>query len=274
MSARDPHRFVNELDEAAIQRLIARLESRAKDQIFSRLFFKYAAQLALPESAKVLEVGCGTGAMTRFLAQRDEFSGIAYGIDQSEAFINAATGFAHEENVGDRIKFLVGDVHHIDFPDSTFDAVIAHTLISHVTEPITVLKEMVRVTKPGGTVIIFDGDYASLTFAYPDHEFGHKMDNALAQATFNNTHIMRDLASLLPDLGLVVSNAWGDAIVEIGKGSYFKSFAEAYAPYVIGSGLIPQQAVEEWLSSQLKSMENGTFFASCNYYTYLAKRII
>ena len=48
MPARDPYRFVNELDDATTQRLINRLESRAKDKLFTRLFDKYATQLNLP----------------------------------------------------------------------------------------------------------------------------------------------------------------------------------------------------------------------------------
>jgi ubiquinone/menaquinone biosynthesis C-methylase UbiE len=221
MLARDPHRFVNELDKAAVDRLIARLESRAKDTVFTRLFDKYAAQLALHSSAQVLEVGCGTGATTRFLVHRDDFSGKAFGVDQSLPFIDAACRFAQDENVSDRVDFRVGDAHSLDFPAATFDAVIAHTLISHVTEPTTVLCEMARVVRPGGIVAIFDGDYASLTYAFPDHELGHRMDAALATVSFNNPRIMRDMPRLIPELGLKVKAAWGDAVVEIGNGSYF-----------------------------------------------------
>lgn len=271
MAARDPHRFVNELDNAAIERLIARLESRAKDTVFNSLFEKYVTRLALPPSAHVLEIGCGTGAVTRALAQRTDFSGKAVGLDQCLPFIEAASKFAQDETVNDRIDFQVGDVHNLDFPSATFDVVIAHTLISHVTEPTMVLKEMARVVRPDGTVVIFDGDYASLTYAYPDHEFGHKMDVALANATFNNPRIMRDLPRLFPEVGLKVAEAWGDAVVEIGSGSYFKSFAETYAPYVTSSGMLPEDAVDAWFTTQQEAMENGTFFASCNYYTYLAR---
>jgi hypothetical protein len=78
MVTRDPHRFVNELDKAALERLIARLESRAQDAVFARLFDKYATKLALPPSAQVLEVGCGTGALLRSLARRDDFTGEAF----------------------------------------------------------------------------------------------------------------------------------------------------------------------------------------------------
>ena len=272
MAARDPHRFVNELDNAAVERLIARLESRAKDAVFARLFDKYVAQLTLPPSAQVLEVGCGTGAMVRFLAHRGDFSGKAFGVDQSPPFIEAARRFAQEESVSDRVEFRVGDAHSLDFSPATFDAVFAHTLISHVTEPATVLREMSRVVRPGGTVAVFDGDYASLTYAFPDHDFGRRMDVALVTATFNNPLVMRDLPRLFPELGLKMTAAWGDAVVEIGNGSYFKSFAETYAPSVARAGLLPAATVEAWLTAQRQSMEDGTFFASCNYYTYLARR--
>jgi len=273
MVVRDPHRFINELDEDDQTRLIDRLESRAEVPVFSSLFDKYASRLNLLQSAQVLEVGCGTGKILRLLASNDNFTGKAFGIDQSPSFIKAANDFALKENVSDKISFQVGDVHCIDFSDKLFDLVIAHTLISHVTEPIKILSEMARVVRPGGTVVIFDGDYASLTYAYPDHGFGQKMDTALANATFNNPRIMRDLPRLLPEHKLSLLDAWGDAVVEIGDGSYFKSFAETYAPYVKRAGLMPSQAIDIWLSEQKQAMINGTFFAACNYYTYLAKRI-
>jgi len=272
MSARDPHRFVNELDEFAINGLIARLESRAQDDVFASLLDNYVVRLALPESARVLEVGCGTGVMLRSLARREDFTGKAYGVDQCSHFIDAANRFARAEKVSDQLVFQVGDAHKLDFPAASFDVVIAHTLISHVTEPAAVLKEMARVVRLGGTVVIFDGDYASLTYGFPDHGFGHQMDMALANATFNNPRIMRDLPRLLPEFGLKLTAAWGDAVVEIGKGSYFKSFAETYVPYVKRAGLLPPQAVDVWLDEQREAMKNGTFFAACNYYTFLARR--
>jgi ubiquinone/menaquinone biosynthesis C-methylase UbiE len=81
MPARDPHRFVNELDRAFVERLIARLENRAKDAVFARLFEKYVAQLNLLPSARVLRVGCGTGVISRFLARRPGYSGKVVAVD-------------------------------------------------------------------------------------------------------------------------------------------------------------------------------------------------
>jgi len=272
MPAHDPYRFINELDDATTQRLINRLESRAKDKVFTRLFDKYAVQLNLPPSARVLKVGCGTGVIVRFLARRNDFSGKVIGVDHSPVFIDAAHRFAQEEGISDRVDFRVGDAHRLDFSDETFDAAIAHTVISHVTEPETVLREMARVVRLGGTVAVFDGDYASMTYAFPDHEIGRQMDAALVTVTFNNPLVMRDLPRLLPETGLEIIATLADVVAEIGNWSYFKSFAETYAPLVVSSGLLPVETVEKWLTAQRQSEEQGTFFASCNYYTYLARR--
>lgn len=268
----DPHRFVNDLDKAAHERLIARLESRARDPIFSKLLEKYLGRLSLDSSSKVLDIGCGTGVVLRALVRRLGFEGEAFGVDQCGSFIDAADRLAREENVGGSLSFKTGDAHNIDFPAGTFDLVIAHTLLSHVTEPVKVLGEIARVLRKDGIAVIFDGDYASLTFAYPDHSFGRKMDQALANSTFNNPLIMRDLPRLLNDFGLEMKEAWGDAVAEIGQGSYFRTFAETYVPFVKKADLLPEQAVDIWLSEQRKAMEMGTFFAACSYYTYLIRR--
>ncbi len=272
MPVRDPHRFVNELDQAALDRLIARLESRAQDAVFSGLFDKYVSHLDLSGHAKVLEMGCGTGANLRTLAKHGRLTGRAVGIDQCEAFINAAITYSQAEKINEQISFHVGDAHGLDFPPASFDVVIAHTLISHVSDPGRVLSEMARVLRPGGTAVIFDGDYASLTYACPDPAFGRQMDAALANATFNNPSIMRELPHLLPVHGLKLTAAWGDAVAEIGQASYFESFAETYVPYVKEAGALPEQAIEAWHAQQKLAMKDGTFFASCNYYTFLVSR--
>ena len=81
--------YTNELDEGAIERIISRLESRARDEVFVRLFDKYASYLENTPGGRVLEVGCGTGATSRRLLRRTSFSGLVTGVDHSAAFIEA-----------------------------------------------------------------------------------------------------------------------------------------------------------------------------------------
>lgn len=272
MSARDPYRFLNELEEATVQSLINRLESRGKEPTFAKLLDAYLDKLPLAPSVHVLDLGCGTGVAARTLARRKGFSGQVTGVDHGPVFVAAARRLAAEEGVSDKVKFQVGDAHALDYSDGSFDAVILHTLISHVSEPLTVLKEAARVVRPGGTVAIFDGDYSSLTYAYPDPELGELMDGGLVAAVFNNPRVMPSLPRWLRQVGLELAETLPHVYAEIGTGGYFKSFAETYAPLVSRAGLVSKEKVDIWLTEQRRAMEEGTFFAACNYYTYLARR--
>ena len=272
MSTRAVHRMSHELDDAAIQNLITRMEFRGKDPHFTKLRDAYLDKLPQGSIAHLLDLGCGTGVVARAVALRAGLAGRVSGVDQSPALIEAARCLAAEDGVGDRVKFHVGDAHALDYANESFDAVIAHTLISHVTEPLTVLKEAARVLRPGSMVAIFDGDYVSLSFACADSALGKAMDEALVTNTFTNPRIMRDLPHMLPQAGLDLVETLAHVYTEIGIGSYFPSFAETYAPQVSRAGLMRAEQVDAWLTEQRRALEQGTFFATCNYYTYLARR--
>ena len=61
-------------------------------------------------------------------------------------------------------------------------------------------------------------------------------------------------------------------VADIGTGSYYLNFAETYAPLVASLGLLPQEQVDAWLAEQRCAVAEGRFFASCNYYAYVARR--
>ena len=268
--ARDPQRFSDALDADTVERLIARLESRGRDRVFTRLFDSYAARLDLGDGANVLDIGCGTGVIARAFARRGGALRVL-GIDRSPAFIDAARRFAAGEGLSG-LEFEVGDAQALSLGDRRFDAVVAHTLISHAADPAAVLAEARKALKPRGRLVVFDGDYASLTFAFHDVEAGRRLDWALARATFNNPVVMRGISGLLADAGLAPEHIRADAVSEIGDGSYFRSMAETYAPLVAEAGFAPAPEMEAWLAAQRDAMATGRFFASCTYYTAVARR--
>ena len=122
--ARDPHRFINDLEPEMIERLVERLESRGKDRVFTRLFDNYSSRLDLQSDAQVLEIGCGTGAVARALARKDDAGIHVTGIDHSPALIRVAYQLADEEGIANRLTFKVGDAHALPYADACFDAVI------------------------------------------------------------------------------------------------------------------------------------------------------
>jgi ubiquinone/menaquinone biosynthesis C-methylase UbiE len=272
MAARDAYEFINEQDAGTVGSFVNRLEFRAKDPTFCRFRDDYLDRLNLAPAATVLDIGCGTGVLARALALRDGFSGRITGLDQSPVLIEAAQRFAADEGVGGRIDFQVGDVHALGFPDTSFDAVIAHTLVSHVRDPLTVVREAARVVRPGGWVAIFDGDYASWTFGGSDPELGKAMDEAIIATVVSKPRVMREMPRLMRDAGLERTETIGYIYADVGKGSFFPSAAEAYAPLVVRAGNLPAEQVEAWIADQRQLMADGVFFAACNYYAHLARR--
>ena len=109
---------------------------------------------------------------------------------------------ADEEGLGSQVEFRSGDTRELDSPDGEFDSVVAHTLVSHVQVALTVLNEATRVNKLGGLIAIFDGDYASMTFALDDPVDSKRYDEALIRAIVTSPRVMRQMPRLMQQAGL------------------------------------------------------------------------
>ncbi len=124
----------------------------------------YLQHIDLGFCKTLLDLGCGTGVAARALAARKGLVTEITGIDYSPELVEAATCLAAEEGLAGRVNFRNGGSHALPDPDNSYDVVLAHTLVSHVSDPDAVIAEAARVVRPGGAVAVFDGDYAYLTF--------------------------------------------------------------------------------------------------------------
>src|SRR5262249_5553710 len=100
-----------------------------------------------PDSGELLDVGCGTGALT--FAMADRWSAVSLiGACLAAPFIS----YARSRRTGDRPTFETGDACALKFPDGRFAGVAAHLVFLFIPEPEVALREMRRVTRSGGTV--------------------------------------------------------------------------------------------------------------------------
>ena len=117
----------------------------------------------LKPGMRLLDCGCGMGALTTSLAQRLA-PGQVIGIDREESQVAAARGWAAEKGVTN-VRFEVGSIYEIAYPDASFDAVFAYTVLEHTREPLQAIREMRRVLKPGGVIGLCDPDYEGQLWA-------------------------------------------------------------------------------------------------------------
>src|SRR5262249_52389651 len=121
--------------------------------------------LALAPGMTALEVGFGTGDDAREMAERVAPTGHITGIDPSAVMLEEARRRAAGSAL--LLTFALGDGQHLDFPDNTFDRCRCERVLQHVPDPVQAIREMVRVTRPGGRVVVADTDDAAMVTSDP-----------------------------------------------------------------------------------------------------------
>ena len=111
--------------------------------------------LAIPPARSWLDVGCGTGALTRQILETYQPSGIT-SVDSSSEFISYAQQSISETTV----SFVVGLAQSLELDSNSIDAVVSGLVLNFVPQPEAAISEMLRVAKPGGDIGIFLWDYA------------------------------------------------------------------------------------------------------------------
>ena len=132
---------------------VAILESRGHAVGYLQMVRTLLEEAQLCPGDAVLEVGCGTGVLLRWLARRTAGAHCVTGIDINPYLLREATALARQEGLQGSIEFREGNGEALPFPDASFDVVISVTVIEEVDAD-RMVAEMVRVTKPGGRVAL------------------------------------------------------------------------------------------------------------------------
>ncbi len=120
---------------------------------------EFAEFISPPPGTRVLDVGCGPGHLARWLAQR---GCQVTGVDRGWRLIRIARRLAAREGLP--VRFERAPAERLPFAGAAFDLAVATTVIYWVEQPEAVLREMMRVTRPGGTLATLD-PHASMNVA-------------------------------------------------------------------------------------------------------------
>ncbi len=242
----DPSGFVRYLDDTA-RRFLERKRA------------SYAL-LELKPGDAVLDVGCGPGSDLFELEAIVGPTGRAVGIDSSTTMIDEVRRRA--ASTGSRAELELASVESLPFANGTFDAVRTERLLMHVADAARAVRELARVTKPGGRVVAIEPDHQMTALDAADGEVCDRVFRGL-HMSLASPRIGRQLRALFLDAGLVdvdarvvplVITSWADFRAIAGFGDDLQANA-------IARGLATPEQARALVSNFEARDRDGRFFA-------------
>jgi SAM-dependent methyltransferase len=266
-----PDAFDNfdERPPAMREQTIAFLEHRNAAPDRRAILDSYLAEIAFPPKAQVLEVGCGSGGITRVLAQ---WPGVceAVGIDPWASFIEKArelgTGIAN-------LSFQQADGHALPFEDASFDAVAFHTTLLHMHDPATALREAYRVLRDGGWISVFDPDPLATTFAIMEKDPLQTVHEASIALGYLNPWLPRQLPGLIRAAGFRSSRIRSYGTAESGGDGFALPFFDATVDAVARAGGIGSELAATIKGEARRRVEAGTFVMFGTNVSVIARKV-
>jgi ubiquinone/menaquinone biosynthesis C-methylase UbiE len=243
-----------EFDEEVSQRIEAAYAGR--DIARRRELVREA--LGVGPGERVLDVGCGPGFYVAELLEAVGSDGAVVGVDSSEAMLAlAAMRCAGHENA----DFRAADATALPVDDGSFDAALSVQVLEYVADVPAALGELRRALRPGGRLVLWDVDWATLSLRSDD---GARMQRVLAAWDEHLTHVSlpQTLSAQLRDAGFadVRMNAYAFATTELDPETYGGFLVPFLEGFVVDRDAVPAAEARAWADEQRALAERGEFY--------------
>ncbi|UCF32131.1 MAG: methyltransferase domain-containing protein [bacterium] len=222
-----------------------------------------------PPGERILEAGCGVGAQTTILADRNPLAEFV-SLDISEASVTEARAGARARGLR-RVTFAVGDILDLPFPDHSFDHVFICFVLEHLQKPLSALASLRRVLRDGGTLTAIEGDHGSAYF-HPDSSAARRSIQCLIEVQARkggDALIGRKLYPILVEAGfqapgvsprMVYADAGRPDLAEGFTVKTFTAMVEGVREQALDMGLVDEETWKAGIDALHRTAEgDGTF---------------
>jgi ubiquinone/menaquinone biosynthesis C-methylase UbiE len=264
----DVYATISEADAATQERLATILELRAADPQQRAMLDAYLSQIELGPAARVLEIGCGTGAVSRIVAGRPDVADVV-GIDPSAVLVAKARELAPAQA---NLAYEEGDGRALRFPDEDFDAVVVHTTLCHIPQPDRVLAEAFRVLRRGGTLAICDGDYSTITVALGEFDPLQDCIEAVKAAFINDIWLVRRLPTLLPAAGFELLSSRSHGYLQTSQPEYMLTLVDRGADTLAAWERVGPELCDALKAEARRRADDDQFFGFIGFTSFIARK--
>jgi ubiquinone/menaquinone biosynthesis C-methylase UbiE len=219
---------------------------------------------------RILDVGCGPGFYCAELAEEVGPSGSVVGVDASPPMLElAARRCLGQEGV----ELRSGEAVSLPVDDASFDAALCVQVLEYVADPTVALAEMHRALRPGGRVVVWDVDWATVSLYAPDPALTQRVlrawDQHLTHPSLPHTLAPRLRAAGFEDARM---QAHAFATCELDSETYGAAMLAFIATFVVGHDDITEAEAQAWLSEQQQLGARGEFYFATTQLCFTATK--
>jgi ubiquinone/menaquinone biosynthesis C-methylase UbiE len=250
--------------------LVERLEQLYATRDVLRRRELVRAALGARAGDRVLDLGCGPGFYVTELADVVGRDGRVVGVDVSADMLAVA---ATRTEGHDNVELHEANATALPVPDASFERALCVQVLEYVQDVSAALRELHRALRPGGRVLVWDVDWATVSWHATDGELTQRV---LAAWDKHLTHpsLPRTLAAHLHDAGFehIQMDAHPFATTQLIPDAYGGSLVSVLEQYVAEHGGMSQQEAEGWANEQRELGERGEFFFTVTQFCFTANR--
>ncbi len=228
------------------------------------------AALGSAAGERILDLGCGPGFFCAELLEEVGTDGWVVGLDSSTQMLNLATRrCAGRANV----EFHEADATALPVEDASFDGVMCVQVLEYVPDTSAALGELYRALRPGGRVVVWDTDWATLSWHSADPA---RMARVLGAWDEHLVHrsLPRTLGPALRSAGFEDVETAGHAFAtaDFDPDTFAAAFIPMIERFVAGRDGISEDQAKAWAAEQQQLGERGEFFSACSQFCFTGTR--